>query len=123
LPEDEGTLLVEHFLRGRPQNELASEAKTSAATMSRRIRSAVEALQQKLKRRGLAIAPVPLTGLMHDHAMHAAPASLASELGKMSLASHSSGLIGAPAQPNPPIFWTGASIAAASVIVGWMCTF
>ena len=122
LPSDERTLLVEHFLRGRPQNELAAEAKTSAATMSRRIRSAVEALQQKLRRRGLAVAPLPLMGFMHDHAMQAAPASLTGELGKMALASHSSGIIGAPAQPNPPIFWTGAGIVAASLIVGWFCT-
>ncbi len=122
LPEDERTLLVEHFLKGRPQNELATEAKTSAATMSRRIRGAVEALQQKLRKRGLAITPLPLMGLMRDHAMQAAPASLGAELGKMALASRSAGIIGAPVAPNPPIVWTGVSIVAASLMVGWLCT-
>src|SRR5258708_22082424 len=74
LPEDEPTLLVDHFLRGRPQNELATEAKTSAATMSRRIRAAVEALQQKLRRRGLAMAPLPLMRRMHTPPVQASPA-------------------------------------------------
>ncbi len=121
LPDEDRILLIEHFLRGRPQNELAAEAKTSAATLSRRVRSAVEALQQKLRRRGLSAAPLALTGLLHDHALQAPPPTLTAELGKMTLVSHSSGLLGAPAAPKPPILWTATYILTASLAVGCLC--
>ena len=42
LPEDLRDLLVRHFLRGESQSELAAELNTSAATLSRRMKTAVE---------------------------------------------------------------------------------
>jgi RNA polymerase sigma-70 factor (ECF subfamily) len=118
LPEDDRALLVAHFLRGIPQNELAAEAKTSAATMCRRIRAAVEALQRKLRNRGLGVAPLALAGFMHDHALTGVPASLGQELAKMSLLSNTRGLLRPLTADHAPLLWTAAAIIAVSVTVG-----
>ena len=117
LPDEFRTLLIAHYLQGQPQNELAAEAGTSAATMSRRIRAAAEMLQQKLQRKGLSLSPLALMGFLHDHAMQAVPRSLASELGKMTMVS---GGLATPAvvSAKPSLFWTMAWIAAASVAAG-----
>lgn len=121
LPDEERVLLVEHFLRGRPQNELAAEARTSAATMSRRIRAAVEALQQKLRKRGLYCAPLPLAGFLHDHALQAAPASMTAGLGKMAMVSSPGGWGAGAVAAKTPIWGTAAWIVGVSVVAGWVC--
>jgi RNA polymerase sigma-70 factor (ECF subfamily) len=115
LPEDDRALLIAHFLQGRAQNELAAEAKTSAATMCRRIRNAVEALQQKLRNRGMFAAPLCLAGLMRDNGMHAAPGSLSGQLGKMAMFCNARVLARAT---RPAIFWTAAAIVTISVTLG-----
>jgi RNA polymerase sigma-70 factor (ECF subfamily) len=115
LPEDDRTLLVAHFLQGRAQNELAADAKTSAATMCRRIRNAVEALQQKLKKRGMFTSPLCLAGLMRDNAMQNAPASLGGQLGKMTMFCNARSFARAT---RPPVLWTAAAIITVSVSLG-----
>lgn len=123
LPSDTRDLLVAHFLCGRAQNELAAEAGTSAATMCRRIKAAVEALQNRLRDRGMSVGMLALMGLMHDNALHAAPKTLLAHLGKMTMVSGVRKWF-APrgATTNPPIFWTAASVLGVSVIVGLLCT-
>ena len=118
LPEEDRALLVAHFLRGHPQNELAAEAKTSAATMCRRIRAAVEALQRKLRNRGLGVAPLALAGFMHDHALQAVPIALTHELSKMTLLSSTRGLLRPLTPERLPLLWTAAAILAVSVTAG-----
>ena len=119
LPEEYRLLLIAHYLQGKPQNELAAEASTSAATMSRRIRAAVAALQQKLRSKGLNLAPLALMGLLHDNAMRAVPASLAGELGKMTMLSGAHGLLASAAlSTKSSLAWTAAWILAASLVAG-----
>jgi RNA polymerase sigma factor (sigma-70 family) len=119
LPDEFREILVAHFLQGRPQNELAAEAKISAATMSRRIRSAIEALQDNLRGKGLTLAPLALIGLMHDNALQAVPVSLTAGLGKMTMISGAKGLLqGAPAMAPPSVFWLAVGIIGASLALG-----
>ena len=85
LDDQERELLVRHFLRGEAQADLATEARTSAATMSRRIRSAVDCLRQQLVQRGISLTPGILLGLLSRNGISAASAGLQAALGKMSL--------------------------------------
>ncbi len=119
LPESDRLLLIAHFLQGRPQNELAAEAKVSNATMSRRVRDAAGALQQKLRRSGMSLSPLAFIGLLHDHGMQAIPVSLSTELGKMTLFSGiravlRTGII----STHPPIAWTAAAVLLISLTFG-----
>src|SRR4051812_33090337 len=45
LPDEAREVLVAHFLRGRTQADLAAEWGTSPATVSRRVKAAIEALR------------------------------------------------------------------------------
>jgi RNA polymerase sigma-70 factor (ECF subfamily) len=85
LPEEQRDLLVRHFLRGEAQAELAAELKTSPATLSRKMKAAVEALRQELCGRGLSIAPGLLLTLLIHNATSSAPIALKLAMGKMSL--------------------------------------
>jgi len=104
LPEDQRELLVRHFLRGEAQAHLAAEEQTSAATMCRRIKAAVDALRAELVGRGVSVAPaVLLTLLGHNGVLHA-PTALTLALGKMSLfcCARSTGMV-AGFRPLSPI--------------------
>jgi RNA polymerase sigma factor (sigma-70 family) len=85
LPEQQRELLVRHFLRGEPQAELATELQTSAATLSRRMKAAVEALREELAHRGLCVAPALLFTLLAHNGTSSAPAALQLAMGKMAL--------------------------------------
>lgn len=95
LPEDQRELLVRHFLRGEAQAQLAAEEQTSAATMCRRIKSAVDALKQELVGRGVSVSPAVLLVLLNQGGVSHAPAALTLALGKMSLfcSARSTGLV------------------------------
>jgi RNA polymerase sigma factor (sigma-70 family) len=67
LPDDQRELLVRHFMRGEAQAQLADEAHVSAATMSRRIKSAIDALRQELMTSGLCVTPALLWTLLGQH--------------------------------------------------------
>lgn len=119
LHESDRLLLIAHFLQGRPQNDLAAEAKVSNATMSRRVRSAAEALQQKLRGVGLSLSPLALIGLLHDHGMQAIPVSLSTELGKMRLVSGVRAMLKAgTVSSKPSIAWTTAAVLLVSLTAG-----
>lgn len=85
LPEEHRELLVRHFLRGEPQADLAAEMETSPATLSRKMKIAVEALRTELGSRGLAVAPGLLLLLLNQSATSSAPAALKLAMAKMSL--------------------------------------
>ena len=121
LPEEFRSLLIAHFLQGRPQNEMAVEAKTSTATISRRIRAAVEALQQKMRRQGMSIAPLALMGFMHDHALQGVPMSLTAELGKMTMVSGARGMMNAAAASGKSaLLQTAAAILGVCLAAGFI---
>jgi RNA polymerase sigma-70 factor (ECF subfamily) len=87
LDDEARELLVRHFLQGTPQADLAEEAAVSAATMSRRVKHAVNELRQRLAKRGVTLAPSVLLLLCARNAAEAAPAALMGELGKMAMVS------------------------------------
>ncbi|MEM1028246.1 MAG: sigma-70 family RNA polymerase sigma factor [Planctomycetota bacterium] len=86
LNPSERELLVEHFLNGKTQAEIARANGVSKATLSRRTQAALNTLRQHLGKTvagGLAAA---LTGLSAQ-ASAGVPATLSTELGKMALVS------------------------------------
>jgi RNA polymerase sigma-70 factor (ECF subfamily) len=85
LPEAQRELLVRHFLRGESQSDLAVEMQTSAATLSRRMKAAIDALREELAHRGLCIAPALLFTLLAQNGASSAPAALQMAMGKMAL--------------------------------------
>jgi len=87
LDDESRELLVRHFLQGTPQADLAEEAAVSAATMSRRVKHAVNDLRQRLAKRGVTLAPSVLLLLCARNAAEAAPAALMGQLGKMAMVS------------------------------------
>ena len=85
LPEPQQEMLVRHFLKGEAQADLAAEASTSAATMSRRIKAALEALRAEMQHRGITVAPATLLAVLSYHAHVATPAAFKVAMGKMML--------------------------------------
>ncbi len=104
LPEPSRTLLIRHFLQGTPQAELAVEMNTSAATVSRRIKTGVELLQKQFQQRGIYLGLGTLLVFCGTRAGDAAvlpPAGFLVELGKMKLLGYVR--LGPVPAPNPPV--------------------
>src|SRR5436305_1245204 len=78
-------VLVAHFLRGRTQADLAAEWGASPATISRRVKAAIEALREALAGRGVTVGAALLAAVCAERTAEAAPAALTCELGKMSM--------------------------------------
>ncbi|MGA3067643.1 MAG: sigma-70 family RNA polymerase sigma factor [Tepidisphaeraceae bacterium] len=91
LPEELRTLLVDHYLLGKTQAELAERTGLSAATISRRVKQGLEELRRHLRLKGVFALPAALAGLLCHVAARQAPASLTTELGKMALLGGSAG--------------------------------
>ncbi len=89
LPPSTRTLLVEHFLMGKTQRQLANQMNTSTATISRRISRGLSELRKHLEGKGLVLAIATLMALSCNaaNAAHPVPAALSRELGKMSMVS------------------------------------
>ena len=87
LPEATRTLLVDHFLQGRSQSELAAERAVSPATICRHMKAGLQKLREKLERRDVVIASTLLPVLLTRTAQEALPAALTNELGKMAMVS------------------------------------
>lgn len=85
LPDDVREILVRHFLRGESQADLAAELGTSPATLSRRMKQAVEMLREQMNRRGVSVAPVLLFNLLLQNGPTATTVSLKAALGKLQL--------------------------------------
>ena len=86
LPEDQRRLVVERYLMGRTQAELATEWGVSASMMIRRVRSAVEQLRENLRGKGhLPAIGVLVSGLGAEAAV-AVPVGLGVAAGKVGLA-------------------------------------
>jgi RNA polymerase sigma factor (sigma-70 family) len=111
LPDDSRQLLVEHFLEGKTQQQIAAERGISAATICRQMKAAVELLRAKLMGKGLFAAAGALMLWLAENSAQAAPATLLRELGKMSMISPAVRL-----PPPPPTGWAkykqAASVAA-----------
>ena len=116
LPDATRELLVRHFLRGEPQSVLAAEAKTSPATMSRKIAAAVDALRREMQKRGICVAPALLLLLLGRHAIGAVPSALRMSLGKLTLYCTARG--SATAAQGIPTSWL-ANVSAKIIALRW----
>jgi len=100
MPEELRTLLVQHFLMGRTQADLAEESGQSAATISRRIQEGLEELRGRLRMKGLYAAPAALAALLGEVWARQAPAGLMRELGKMTMLCGAGGAASPQASPH-----------------------
>lgn len=123
MPDETRVLLVRHFLQGHNQCALAGELRTSPATVSRRIKSAVDDLRARLNKKGVVIAAALLVTMMRDHGAQAAPVELMRELGKITMLSG-----GKPATATlAPVtyantWWWVSAVVTLSIVFAWLCT-
>jgi len=87
MPEESRMLLVNHFLLGKSQAQLAAESNQSPSTISRRMHQALGELRNHLRLKGVFALPAALAGLLCHITARQAPASLVHELGKMTMLS------------------------------------
>ncbi|QDU32377.1 ECF RNA polymerase sigma factor SigW [Poriferisphaera corsica] len=85
MPEEMRIILIDHFLMGKSQRELSETHHLSPATMSRRMKHAIEELRKKLQSRGIVMSISPLLILLTQYEAQAVPLTLATQLGKLSL--------------------------------------
>ncbi|WP_432798819.1 RNA polymerase sigma factor [Poriferisphaera sp. WC338] len=115
LPDETRTILVDHFLMGKSQRELAVEYGYSPATMSRRMKQAMEVLRQQLSKRGLVLAVSPLMMLLTAYEAHAVPIALATQLGKLTIFTSTTS---AAAAASTTAATTGLWLKTGGIIVG-----
>ncbi len=100
VKEPTRSLLIRHYLQGIPQADIAADMDVSAATISRRIKSGLDELQQCLRKKGVYLGIAALAVFCADYTTSAAPPAFISELGKMQLiASFRPAVAGPPAPP------------------------
>ena len=86
LPDDLRDLVVQHFLAGRAQRDMAASTGLSQATISRRLAQAVEQLRTSLERSGAELSVAVLTEQLAQHGpTPAVPPALTASLGKMAI--------------------------------------
>jgi RNA polymerase sigma factor (sigma-70 family) len=86
LPDELREPLVQHFLMGRTQSQVALNLGIDQATISRRIHSGIELLRAHLKQAGVACGAVALPAILASNAEAAVPAQLSAALMKIALA-------------------------------------
>lgn len=94
LPEKYRQPVVRHFLQGETQEAIAQNMGLTRQTVAYRIQCGIEGIRKSLRRRGVAVTAVALSGLLTANVVEAAPASLIESLGKVALMGTS-----VPAQP------------------------
>lgn len=86
LPGKYRTVIIAHFLEGRPQADIANELHLTRQAVHERINRGIEAVRAALKHRGIQIPAATLTALLANHASAAAvPLALTTSLGKLAL--------------------------------------
>jgi len=87
LPPTLHAPLVEYFLEGHTQREIARSLNIPERTISLRIAQAVDHVRAALRKRGITVSATALTSLCLQHIVAAAPTPLIASLGKLALAS------------------------------------
>ncbi len=118
IEEPTRSLLIEHFLAGKSQRQLAKENHTSTATICRRIKQGLEELRQHLKGAGLAVAGAAIVSMLSSQAALAAPPRLGAELGKMAMVSGDPAAFGSQGIHAGGIFMKSGTIVVCAVILG-----
>ncbi len=119
------TLLVEHYLQGRRQSEMASVRRTSKATISRRIRGSLEEFRRLLEQRCGCIVPAALTTWLAAESAKAAPkARLVSHLGAgQSNAAGTTGWFAMASLPGRMAVVAGALLVFSTLLVADLVLF
>ncbi|MEM6331960.1 MAG: sigma-70 family RNA polymerase sigma factor [Planctomycetota bacterium] len=92
LPDPLRVVLVEHFLRQRTLTDIAADQRVSKATMSRRLKTALQRLHRTLEQRGVTLGLTATASLLATSVAHAAaPASTLMELNKLAMVSGATG--------------------------------
>ncbi len=86
-------VLIQYFFESKTMNQIAVQKGVSQPTVSRMINAAVEALRTRLRKKGIIVASIVLAGFIEKSTLHAAPAVLLTEVGKMSLVGTTSGVL------------------------------
>jgi hypothetical protein len=79
------SILVEHYLMGRTQAELAEASGLCPATICRRVKQGIEELRRRLRLKGIDAMPAVLAGLLCHVAARQAPAGVLLGVAKMSM--------------------------------------
>jgi uncharacterized protein (TIGR03435 family) len=85
LPNELREPLVQHFLLGRTQSEVAKNLQIAQATVSRRLHEGVERLHEHLKQAGVICGATMISTILSKKASAAMSARLSTELAKMAL--------------------------------------
>ncbi|MCX6952196.1 MAG: sigma-70 family RNA polymerase sigma factor [Verrucomicrobia bacterium] len=91
LEETKRAALVEHFLEGRTQQEMAARLGVSQSTVSRTLEAGIAELRAQLRRKDV-VAGLALGLLIAGHGNVAPPAALVASLGKIAVAGVGSGV-------------------------------
>ena len=91
LPDRLRIPLVLYYLDGRNQSTVAEELGVDQSTVSYRLGKAVERVRSHLRKGGVLAGAATLTTFLTTETSHAAPASLATELGKLAVSGVGSG--------------------------------
>jgi len=135
MPEDLREILVEHYLMGRPQAELAAASGTCPATICRRVKQGIEDLRRRLRLKGIDAMPAILAGLLCHVAARQAPTAVLAGVAKMSMlgpteaptATHAARSAAKPSIGRAPatvgqqiaagVFWVGVSLAVVALLL------
>jgi RNA polymerase sigma factor (sigma-70 family) len=113
LPEESRRVLVSHYLEARSQQELATDLGLSQPTVSRRLAVGIAQLRALLIAKGV-VASAVVASLLQGSMAAAAPATLAMELAKMTLAGQAG--LGAGSGGGAAVHATSATASAAPVV-------
>jgi RNA polymerase sigma factor (sigma-70 family) len=103
LPEEARDLLVQHFILGRSQKEIAEERGVSVATLCRRVAEAMNHLKDVLRRQGVTVGALGIVGaFLSMRGAETISAALQQELGKMTLVAGLRRIIAAKAAAAKP---------------------
>lgn len=124
LPEEARDLLVQHFILGRCQKEIADERSVSVATICRRVNDAMEQLRGVLRRRGMSMATsMVVFDFLALRGSETIPLAVQQGLGKMTMLAgvHRGWKMIRPMQRPGLTFWQVKELElAAAVLIGTM---
>jgi RNA polymerase sigma factor (sigma-70 family) len=123
LPDELREPLVQHFLLGQTQTQIAENLHIGQATVSRRLQEGVDRLRAYLKQTGIVCGAAALSTALVKNASAAVPARLAASLAKIALAGP--GAIGTTASIATVLVTNAKLIAAVTlvVVVGAVLTY
>lgn len=120
MPEAQRSVLVEYFLRGRSQRDLADELNVSQPSVFRRIQAAVEELRKRLADYEYIIAAPLLASALESIPQPSIPAAVTAELVKVGLSGVSAGSVASFSLSATPL-WIKigvATMALSALFVG-----